>query len=118
MNQVIKMVKKDFFVGIYNPRDVKRTVLESSKQILGSLQINTKLKEIKAKKIKYYEQMNLVMHELDMLISKLQKKLPKSKLRKNYSKKTEKIKPQLGLTKLEEQLSKVENEFSGLSNKI
>ena len=80
------MAEKDFFVGIYNPKDVKRNVLESSRQVLDSLQSNAKLKKIRYEKIKYYEQMNKVMNEIDLLISRLQKKLPKSKLRKSPAK--------------------------------
>jgi hypothetical protein len=112
------MTEKDFFVGIYNPKDVKRNVLESSRQVLDSLQSNTKLKKIRYEKIKYYEQMNKIMNELDLLISRLQKKLPKSKLRKNYSKKTEKTHSGPGMSKVEEQLSKIEKEFSNLNKKI
>ena len=112
------MPKKDFFVGIYNPKDVKRNVLESSRQILDSLQSNVKLKKIRYEKIKYYEQMNKVMNELDLLISRLQKKLPKSKIRKSYSRETENTASQPGMTKVEEQLSKIEKEFSNLNKKI
>ena len=114
MNQVIKMSKKDFFVGIYNPRDVKRSVLESSKQILDSMQSNPNLKKIRAEKIKYYEKMTKVMYELDLLISRLQKRFPKSKLRKSYPKKAQ-TGSQPEMTKLEEQLNKVEKEFSSLT---
>jgi regulator of replication initiation timing len=115
------MLPKDYFVGIYDPLDVRRNILESSKEIIKSLQIFEKLKNIRQQKLGLFKQMRTVMQEFDTLISKLQRKLPKTHLRKTldsskpFSKKTH-TNTQFSsvLAKLDEQLRKVERDLSSL----
>jgi hypothetical protein len=102
------MDEKDFFVGIYEPIDVRRTVLESSKEIVESLQSSTNLKKIRKEKLLLYEEMRQIMSEIDMLVTRLNKKLPKSHLRKKDIKKE--IPPEI--KKLEKQLRNIETEFN------
>ena len=49
------MAEKDFFVGIYDPQDVRRNVLESSKEVVNSLQSHDSLKSIRRNKLKCYK---------------------------------------------------------------
>lgn len=102
------MDEKDFFVGIYEPTDVRRNVLESSKEIVETLQSNSKLAKIRNDKMLLYDEMRKIMGDLDLLISKLNNKLPKTHLRKET--KDNKIQPEL--TKLEKELRSLETEFS------
>lgn len=102
------MDEKDFFVGIYEPTDVRRNILESSKEIVESLQSNSKLTKIRNEKILLYDEMRKIMGDLDLLISKLNHKLPRTHLRKETSE--GKIHPEM--TKLEKELRSLETEFS------
>ena len=70
------MAEKDFFVGIYDPQDVRRNVLESSKEVVNSLQSHDSLKSIRRNKLKCYKEMRQIMVELDFLVNKLEKSLP------------------------------------------
>ena len=72
----------NFFVGIYDPVDVRRNLLESSREIVSSLQSYDKLHAIRLQKLKLYQDMKKAKEELDMLISRLTVSLPKSYLRK------------------------------------
>ena len=102
------MEEKDFFVGIYEPTDVRRSVLESSKEIVESLQSGANLKKIRRDKLLLYDEMRKIMGEINMLINKLNNKLPKSHLRKETIKKE--VHPEI--KKLEKQLRNIETEFN------
>ena len=65
-------MKDDFFVGIYDPIDVRRNILESSKEIVKSLQSHNALKILREEKLKQYKMMRQVMSELDMLMGRLE----------------------------------------------
>lgn len=79
-------MKDDFFVGIYDPIDVRRNLLENSKEIIKSLQSFDTLVKIRHQKTKLYKEMKDVMNELGLLITKLKSKLPKAHLRKAIEK--------------------------------
>ena len=108
-------MKDDFFVGLYEPLDVRRNLLESSKEVVKSLQAFEKLSEIRRNKLRYYEQMRGIMDELNFLTSKLRTKLPESHLRKTNEKivMTKEV-PSEEMRKLEDEFRKIEREFSDL----
>ena len=81
------MVKDDYFVGVYDPIDVRRNLLENSKELIRSLQSSDALLKIRHQKIRVYRETKEVMSELDLLITKLKSKLPKTHLRKAIEKK-------------------------------
>ena len=81
------MVKDDFFVGVYDPIDVRRNLLENSKELIKSLQSFDTLLNVRHQKVKTYRETKEVMTELDLLITKLKTKLPKAHLRKAIEKK-------------------------------
>lgn len=120
----MKAHDKDFFVGIYDPLDVRRNLLESSKELIKSLDGSEKLHQIRQQKLRKYKEMKAVMEELNLLIEKLKKRLPKSHLRKATQKRVRKIKlPHLDsaatgakfsaeLEKLEKELRSVEKTVS------
>ncbi len=108
-------MKDDFFVGIYEPLDVRRNLLESSKDVVKSLQAYDKLTEIRKSKLRYYEQMRGIMDELNFLVSKLKTKLPESHLRKKDERiVVNKEIPTEEMRKLEDEFRKIEREFSDL----
>ncbi len=110
-------MSKDFFVGIYDPVDVRRNLLESSKCIIKSLKSSDELSNIREKKLKYYKRMRRTMEELHILIDKLKEQLPRSYFEESETgkggKKT-KSKVTKELEKLDKQLQQVEKELSSL----
>jgi len=118
-------MKRDdnFFVGIYDPVDVRRNLLESSKEIIKSLQSVERLESIRNEKLKLFRKKKELMNELDILVSKLRDRLPKAYLRKALDNKellaskplyTSKQKFSSELEKLEQELRNVETELSSL----
>ena len=103
-----------FFVGIYDPVDVRRNILESSRLIVNSLLSYSKLEKIRTQKILMLRGMKKTMKELDMLVSKLQERLPETHLRYATEKTATDSPEKLGLLlgKLEEELRKVESDLS------
>ncbi len=98
-------MEKEFFVGIFEPNDIRRNVLESSKEIVNSLQASESLKKIRSEKIICYKKIKNIMDELKFLVARLEKSLPKSKIEKQTKKKGNK------LEKLDRQLKAIEKEF-------
>ena len=79
--------KDGFFVGVYDPIDVRRNLLENSKELIKSLQSFDTLLKIRHQKVRAYRETKDVMNELDLLITKLKSGLPKAHLRKAIEKK-------------------------------
>lgn len=79
--------KDGFFVGVYDPIDVRRNLLENSKELIKSLQSFDTLLKIRHQKVRAYRETREVMNELDLLIAKLKSGLPKAHLRKAIEKK-------------------------------
>jgi hypothetical protein len=104
----------ELFVGIHEPVDVRRNLLESSKEVVESLQKYEKLNIIRLKKLKYFDDMKKVMEEINFLIVKLKEKMPKNKLRKNVevAKSNSSIPRTNEMSKIETELKSLEREFS------
>ncbi|MFH2019835.1 MAG: hypothetical protein ABIJ34_00320 [archaeon] len=108
---------KTLFVGVYEPVDVRRNILEASKEIVGTLQTHEKLENLRKQKLVAYQQMKDLVSELDLLVGRLKKALPRSDMRKAIEKpqaapvSTDRNSP-AEMRKLEEQLKKIEKEFS------
>ena len=114
------MKDDSFFVGIYNPEDARRNILESSRELVKSLQSYDKLNNVREQKLLLFKEMKTVMEELDLLVGKLKTKLPRSHLRKvheHVSADFKNVNPKFvsELEKLEEQLSSIESELSKLN---
>jgi hypothetical protein len=108
---------KDYFIGIYEPVDVRRNLLEASKEIVSSLKSYEKLESIRREKLRHYQEMKDLISELDMLVSRLRKNLPRSDLRKTVERPKMHIPSDTKnspaeMRKLEEQIRKIEDEFS------
>jgi hypothetical protein len=112
---------EDYFIGVYEPLDVRRNILESSKQIIKSLECHEKIEKIRNEKIKRLKEMDSIMSELGMLSSKLKQRMPKANFRKANLEKKEEGEEDHGhtgtkfskdLKKLEEQLKDIEKELS------
>ncbi|MBD3203322.1 hypothetical protein GF327_03450 [Candidatus Woesearchaeota archaeon] len=115
----MKEQNQDFFVGVDNPMDIRRNLLESSRELIQTLQSYEKIKKIRELKIKRIKQLRTVGKELDMLFSKLKDTLPKTHLRAKVVEPAKtKIKKKKGintLDNLEVQLKDIEREISRIS---
>ena len=117
-------MEDNFFVGIYEPIDVRRNLLESSKELIKCLQTYERLEKIRNEKLKYYKEMKRVSAELDLLVNKLKQKLPNTGIRKMHKTEHKKIvveeliKPdkkfKSDMQKLQEQLEEIENQLKSL----
>ena len=112
------MKNQDVYVGVYDPVDIRRNLLESSKEVIKSLQSFESLTKKREAKIEIYKEMKKVMKELDLLMSRLQKRLPKSYLRKTAYSSKPLISTYVGFVKeledLGAELKKVESELLSL----
>lgn len=74
--------KKDvFYVGIKDPIEIRRSILESSKEIVQLLQDFEKFKELREQKAQLKEMLKKDIHSMSGLIKKLRVVLPKTELR-------------------------------------
>jgi hypothetical protein len=70
-----------FYVAIEDPIDFRKELLSSSKVIIQLLQRNEHLKELRTEKIQKLFEFSQLMSEITMLIGKLKKAIPETKLR-------------------------------------
>jgi len=77
-----------FHVGLQHPNDVRKTILESTKEIIYSLQKFEKLKAVRVEKSEQIIRLKKEILELIRLIDIFRKELPKTKLRakENFNK--------------------------------
>jgi hypothetical protein len=80
-----------FFVGISDPIELRRSVLESSKDLLHYLSRFEKFKNVRNEKAEYVAQLNDVTAEIKKLVNKLRTALPQTKLRAQLHKREEKV---------------------------
>jgi len=76
-----KKEENNFFVGIKDPVEVRRSVLEASKKLIETLQRFEQFKENRKKKIEYIESLKKVIADIGKLNTKLKNILPKTNLR-------------------------------------
>lgn len=79
------------FVGISDPIELRRSVLESSKDLLHYLSRYEKFKKVRNEKAAYVAQLNDVTAEIKKLVNKLRTALPRTKLRVQLHKREEKM---------------------------
>jgi predicted nuclease with TOPRIM domain len=124
------MVKKEespLFVGITNGNDLRRSMLECSKDILESLKEHEQLKNIREEKVGLIQQLKGDVKDLSKLINSLKGYLPKVKdagikkveVKKIVSEpkliKVEKPKASSEVDKLEAELNDIEAKLNSLS---
>jgi hypothetical protein len=115
-------MEDDYFIGIYDPLDVRRNILESSRHIIKSLECHDTIEKIRHEKVKSLKEMRKVMSELELLSTKLKQRMPKTNIRKidperredgeNFEHIHTKTKFSQELKKLEEQLRGIEKELT------
>ena len=121
------MNKDKFFVGIKNPINARRLLLNSSKDILDALKDYESFENFKQEKAKYIIELKRILDEITVLNRKLKTHLPKTPLqappkaariarrrKETPSKKTKMAKIASKMDLLESELSKVEDRLKGL----
>ncbi len=81
---------KDFYVGILNPKEVRRNVLEASKEFVQALQRYEKVKEIRENKQKAILELKSELAEVSNAIAALRTALPDYKMSELPRKREEK----------------------------
>ena len=78
------MAKDDqdvFYVNLNDPVEVHRAILESTKHVLANLKNYESFKQIRKYKVEYFTQLKHVMGELNLLVNRLNREMPKTGLR-------------------------------------
>lgn len=70
-----------YYVKMNNPREFRRDILESSKKVIGCLQANRNVLEVRQRKRDLLDQLQQQVKELALLVGKLDEILPDKQLR-------------------------------------
>jgi len=97
--------EKMFYVGIKEPIDLRRNLLEYSKMVVKSLQKYEKFKDLRREKIEHILKLKSAIREIKKLNNDLLLKLPETKIK--FERKERKKIPK-GKKEIEEELSKKE----------
>jgi hypothetical protein len=81
-----------FYVGIKDPIEIRRSILESSKDIVQFLQRAERFKAVRAEKAEQFAKLKEISKEIQGMIRKLRTALPKTKIRISLYERKEKIK--------------------------
>ena len=124
-----------FFIGLKDPVELRRTLLESAKDVIEGLQRYEKFKSIRKEKIRQVENLRSTVREINKLVAKLKSELPQTSLKpeelkekpkeekkakkakkeaKEAPKKEPKKEPRKELTELE----KLESELDAIESKL
>jgi hypothetical protein len=129
-----KEVKQEpFYVGIKDPTELRRTLLESTRDIVQHLQKSERFKAVRKEKLEEIAKLKSLIKEITKNINKLKQVLPKTKLRaskaaapekavvekpreeiKERHKIEERPKPSTELEKLESELNEIEKRLGKL----
>jgi|TARA_B100001971_G_C18162587_1_gene522272 vacuolar-type H+-ATPase subunit I/STV1 len=88
-----KVEEEPIFVGIRNPADVRRNLLEASKGVIGSLQKYERLKSTRGNKVVIVNKLKGDIKEISKLIYQLRTGLPTIKFKSEPKKAEPKIEP-------------------------
>lgn len=121
-----KMNEDNYFVQVQSEIDVRRTLLESSKQTINLLQRYERFKLLRTRKAEATSKLKHQTKELQLLFAKLKQSLPKTGMRvklKQEAEAAEQSMSNLGkrpaarqneLLKLEAELRDIESKIKGL----
>jgi len=128
--------KKSFYVGINNKSDLRKGLLECSKEIVGILKDYERLNSIREEKVEKIVELNNIVTEIKQLNNALKSKLPSENIRakatsakKTFVKKITREKnvrkqvpakiipkkPTAEIKKLEEELSEIEERLNKIN---
>jgi hypothetical protein len=116
--------EEPLFVGVENPTNVRRSVLESAKEVVSMLRRMEELKKIRLQKIELMEHMNTDLRSIKILVGKLKRKLPTqvardhthvpAKTEKSVASKEPIRKSRTELEMLEDEIAAIEGKLKGV----
>lgn len=120
------MAKKEenpLFVGITSGNELRKSMLECSKDILESLKEHEKLKSVKEEKMKLFNKLRGNIKDISRMVNSLRMSLPKVKeaeVKKPEAKGIKAEKPRIKIEKPREktELEKLEDELGEIENKL
>ncbi|HII72259.1 TPA: hypothetical protein HA265_05895 [Candidatus Woesearchaeota archaeon] len=110
---------EDYFVQIKEPAEVRRKLLANSKQLIQILQRYERIKELRVRKIEKISQLRKLNQEINLLMAKLKKEMPKAEVRiKQEPRRPDRQESRLQgneLEKLEAELKRIEDKIGMMS---
>src|SRR3989344_1006476 len=88
-----------FFVGLQSPEDLRRDLLESTKDVITVLRTYENFKKNRVDKAQHVLRLKETIKELDVLFAKLKRVLPKTRLREKAKSVSTKSKDEMELEK-------------------
>jgi DNA replicative helicase MCM subunit Mcm2 (Cdc46/Mcm family) len=118
--------EKAFYVGVKEPIDLRKNLLECSKIVVKSLQKYEKFKDIRKKKIENIINLKGIIKEIKKLNNNLISKLPETKIkaerkeRKIVPKGKKEVEGEISKTEIKKtnELEKLEAELSSIESKL
>lgn len=118
---IVKNKEKEtaFYVGVSNPNDIRKTMLETSKELLVSLKQYEHLRDIRTQKSALYSQYTAQINTVKTLINKLQRAIPKHDLSHLVAKKQQEyVKPEPVVIEREKEEAPVVEKFVKPSDEV
>jgi uncharacterized protein YfkK (UPF0435 family) len=114
--------KEIFYVGLKDPTEVRRNLLEASRDIVVFLKTYENFKRVRVQKIQEIEKLKLSIQEVTRILNKLRRELPKTRLRE----KPEEVIKKGGKRKImvprkataENEIERLESELSAIESKL
>lgn len=125
-----KPEEKPYFIGLNNPTELRKNILEPTREVIQFLQNYEEFKKIKEEKTKYIIQLKDDLKQIRLSVNQLKKALPQNKLRIEKPKKIKEAKkealpveakaapapllPPTELDSLEKELNEIEKKLGSL----
>jgi rhodanese-related sulfurtransferase len=73
--------KEIFYVGVRDPTEVRRNILEASKDIVVFLKTYENFKRVRIEKVQEVNNLKLLIDQITRIMNKLRRELPKTRIR-------------------------------------
>lgn len=117
--------KQSFYVGLKEPIELRKNLLECSKMTVKSLQKYERFKDLRRRKIEHILNLKTIIKEIKRLNNDLISKLPETKINERKVKTTipkgkKEIEDELGKGEIKKmnELEKLEAELSSIESKL
>jgi hypothetical protein len=107
------MESANYYVGINEPVELRRKVLEASRNVLRNLQIYEEIRVMRSERLSAQSVLSSQIKELKSIVAKLRKCLPKAELKSPERKEKNRNMPR-GLEELEQEIAAVESSLKGM----
>lgn len=131
------MTEENFYIGVPNPDETRRYVLESSRAMISTLKRYEEFKKTRMEKTELVMKYNQIMKQINILTNRLKKQFPEAGIRiptlktESHAKqkapqkiemkeapqpaRAEKKRPMTEVEKLEEELQMIERKLNSIS---